>query len=343
MAQSGLHVGVAGVGRIGAFHAATLRTLASVGRLTIADTDAGRAAELARRVGATTATSVEALLDSGVDAVVVAVPTPAHAPLLGAIAAAGLPAFCENPVALELGLLDAVTEEVERAGTLVQVGFQRRFDLGYVAARDAVARGAVGELLVLRGATHDPSPPAESYIAASGGIFRDLHIHDFDAIRFVTGREIVEVYATGSVRETRWFANHGDVDAAAVVLRLDDGTPAVLTGTRHDPLGYDVRLEVFGTGDSVVVGVDARTPLRSVEPGARPVRDGYRDFLDRFSGAYRAELEAFVATVRDDGPSLCPLPEARAALAVALAADCSRAERRPVSIAEVTGAHALAR
>jgi myo-inositol 2-dehydrogenase / D-chiro-inositol 1-dehydrogenase len=343
MAQSGLHVGVAGVGRIGAFHAATLRTLPSVGRLTIADTDAGRAAGLARDLDATTAPSVEALLDSGVEAVVIAVPTPAHAPLVRAVAAAGLPAFCEKPVALDLDPLDAVTEDVERAGTLVQVGFQRRFDPGYVSARDAVAVGAVGDLLVLRGATHDPSPPPESYIAASGGIFRDLHIHDFDAIRFVTGREIVEVYAAGAVRETPWFAHHGDVDAAAAVLRLDDGTPAVLTGTRRDPLGYDVRLEVFGTEDSVAVGVDERTPLRSVEPGERPVRDGYHDFLDRFAAAYRSELEAFVATVRDGGPSLCPLAEARAALAVALAADRSRAERRPVSIEEVTSAQALAR
>jgi myo-inositol 2-dehydrogenase/D-chiro-inositol 1-dehydrogenase len=343
MAQSGLHVGVAGVGRIGAFHAATLRSLPSVGRLTIADADDRRAADVAADLEATTAPSVDALLDSGVDALVVAAPTPAHAPLLKAAVAAGLPAFCEKPVALELDPLDTVREEVERAGTLVQVGFQRRFDRGYVSARNAVSRGAVGDLLVLRGATHDPSPPPESYIAASGGIFRDLHIHDFDAIRFVTGREIVEVYAAGAVRETQWFADYGDVDAAAVVLRLDDGTPAVLTGTRRDPLGYDVRLEVFGTADSVAVGLDGRTPLRSVEPGERPVHDGYRDFLDRFAAAYRSELEAFVATVRDGGSSLCPLAEARAALAVALAADRSRAERRPVSIEEVTSAHALAR
>jgi myo-inositol 2-dehydrogenase / D-chiro-inositol 1-dehydrogenase len=343
MAQSGLHVGVVGVGRIGAFHAATLRTLPAVSRLTVADTDAARAAELARELDAETAPSVEALLDSGLDAVAVAAPTPAHAPLLKAIAAAGLPAFCEKPVALELEPLDSVIEEVERAGTLVQIGFQRRFDRGYLSARDAVSRGGVGDLLVLRGATHDPSPPSEAYIAASGGIFRDLHIHDFDAIRFVTGREIIDVYAAGAVRETRWFADHGDVDAAAVLLRLEDGTPAVLTGTRRDPLGYDVRLEVFGTEDSVAVGVDRRTPLRSVEAGESPVPDGYHDFLDRFSAAYRSELEAFIATVRDGGPSLCPLTEARAALAVALAADRSRAERRPVSIEEVTSAHALAR
>jgi len=133
-----------------------------------------------------------------------------------------------------------------------------------------VATGAIGNLLVLRAATHDPSPPAEAYIAESGGIYRDLHIHDFDAIRFVTGDEIVEIYAAGAVRETPWFERHDDFDSAAAVLRLSGGALAVLTGTRHDPLGYDVRLEVFGTSDSIVAGSDARTPLRSVEPDRRP-------------------------------------------------------------------------
>jgi myo-inositol 2-dehydrogenase/D-chiro-inositol 1-dehydrogenase len=187
----------------------------------------------------------------------------------------------------------------------------------------------------MRAATHDPSPPAEDYIAASGGIFRDLHIHDFDAVRFVSGQEIVEVYADGAALETDWFAEHGDVDTAAAVLRLADGALVLVSGTRHDPLGYDVRLEVFGTGDSIAVGLDGRTPLRSVEPGAPARGPGYRDFMDRFEAAYREELAAFVATVRDGGPSPCPLEEARAALGAALAADRSRAERRPVSVEEV--------
>src|SRR5581483_6032498 len=243
-------------------------------------------------------------------------------------AGAGLPAFCEKPVALELDTLDAVIAEVARAGILVQVGFQRRFDDGYRAAREAVASGAAGTLLALRAATHDPRPPDEGFIAGSGGIFPDLHIHDFDAVRFVTGEEIVEVYAAGAVRATPWFAAHGDVDAAAAVLMLESGALVALTGARHDALGYDVRLEVFGTADSLAVGLDARTPLHA--PGTTAAPGGYRDFLDRFEGAYRAELAAFVAAVREGGPSACTLADARAALAVAVAADRSRAERRPV-------------
>ena len=330
-----LHVGLIGVGRIGVFHAATLRSLDGVA-LTVTDVDAVRAAEIAREFDARTAQTPEALIEGGVDALVIATPTASHAPLLSLAATAGLPAFCEKPVALDLGTLDDVLRQVERAGTFVQIGFQRRFDEGYRAARAAVATGALGNLLVLRAATHDPVPPAQAYIAGSGGIFRDLHIHDFDALHFVTGQEIVEVYADGAVRETGWFADHEDVDAAVAVLRLSGGALAILSGTRHDPLGYDVRLEVFGTADSIVVGLDARSPLRSVEPGAaQPGPRCYGSFLERFEAAYRRELASFVESVRGRGESPCTLHDARAALCVALAADRSRHERRPIPIQEV--------
>ena len=331
-----VHVGRVGAGRIGAFHARTLRTLDRVDRLTVADAVPATARRVAAEIGADAAESAEALVDAGVDALVIATPTPAHAPLVELAAAAGLPAFCEKPVALELQALDRVIATVDDAGILVQVGFQRRFDAGYRRAREAVAGGDLGTLLVLRAATHDPAPPAEEYIARSGGIFRDLHIHDLDAIRFVTGLEIEEVYADGSVCETPWFEQHGDVDAAAALLRLEGGVLGVLTGTRRDPLGYDVRLELFGTRDSLAVGLDERTPLRSAEPGAAPAGGhGYRDFLDRFGPAYRAELAAFVETVREGGPSRCSLGEARAALRAALAADRSRTDRRPVRTGEI--------
>ena len=255
-----MHIGVVGAGRIGAFHARTLASLPEVGRVTIADVEPSRG----------DVATADELIAAGVEALVIATPTIAHAPLLRLAAAAGLPAFCEKPVALELDVLDSVIAEVARAGILVQVGFQRRFDDEYLAARDAVAAGAIGTLLVLRAATHDPAPPSEAYIAGSGGIFRDLHIHDLDAIRFVTGQEIVEVYAAGAVRETAWFAAYGDVDAAAAVLTLEGGALAVITGTRHDPLGYDVRLEVLGTADSLAIGLAGRVPLHP--PGTPAVR-----------------------------------------------------------------------
>jgi myo-inositol 2-dehydrogenase / D-chiro-inositol 1-dehydrogenase len=337
-----LHVGVIGVGRIGAFHVETLLNLEGVGGLTLADADAARARDVANGLGAEAAETPEALVESGVDALVIATPTPAHVPMLRLAAAAGLPAFCEKPVALDLTTLDNVAAEVERAGILVQIGFQRRFDTGYRTAHEAVASGALGNLLAVRAATHDPAPPDEQYIATSGGIFHDLHIHDFDALRYVTGEEIAEVYADGAVRETPWLERHGDVDTAVAVLRLSGGALCILSGTRHDPRGYDVRLEAFGIRDSIAVGVDARSPIRSVEPGAtQPTEPGYRNFLERFEGAYRAELAAFADAARDGGESACTLDDARAALVVAIAAQRSRDERRPISTKEVTSAEAV--
>lgn len=334
-----LEVGVVGLGRIGRHHVETLLGLDGVS-VSVTDADQERTRRVADDLGVRAVATPEALLESGVDALVIATSTPSHAPLLQLAAASAAAAFCEKPVALDLATFDRVREAVDRAGIVVQVGFQRRFDPGYRAARDAVARGGVGRILVMRAATHDPVPPPADYIAASGGIFCDLHIHDFDAIRFVSGEEITEVYADGAALDAPWANELDDVDVAAAILRLSGGGLVLVSGTRRDPLGYDVRLEVFGTGDSVVVGQDARSPIRSVEPEAKPPGAAYRDFWDRFEPAYRSELAAFVETVRTGAPSPCPLEEARSALAIALAAELSRTERRPVSIEEVEPAQA---
>jgi myo-inositol 2-dehydrogenase/D-chiro-inositol 1-dehydrogenase len=330
-----LEVGVVGLGRIGTHHVQTLMGIDGVS-VSVADAEPERAGRVAEELGVRALATPEALLEAGVDALVIATSTPGHAPLLELAAAATVAAFCEKPVALDLETLDRVRDAVDRAGIVVQVGFQRRFDAGYVAARDAVADGRIGRILAMRAATHDPAPPPAEYIAASGGIYSDLHIHDFDAVRFVSGQEITEVYADGAALDASWADELDDVDVATAILHLSGGGLVILSGTRRDPLGYDVRLEVFGTGDSIVVGDDGRSPIRSVEPGA-PQRDGppYRDFWDRFEPAYRLELAAFVETVRRGSPNACPLPEARAALAVALAAERSRRERRPVAIEEV--------
>jgi myo-inositol 2-dehydrogenase/D-chiro-inositol 1-dehydrogenase len=329
-----LALGVVGLGRIGTHHVQTLLGLDGVS-VSVTDADPQRARRVADELGVRAFATPEELLESGVDALVIATSTPSHVPLLQLAAASAAAAFCEKPVALDLPTMDLVRDEVAKAGIVVQVGFQRRFDAGYQAAHEAVAAGDVGRILVMRAATHDPVSPPADYIAASGGIFSDLHIHDFDAVRFVSGEEITEVYADGAALDAPWVNELDDVDVAAAILQLSGGGLVLVSGTRRDPLGYDVRLEVFGTGDSIVVGQDTRSPIRSVEPDAKPRRgSAYRDFWDRFAPAYRNELAGFVETVRTGAPSPCSLEEARAALTVALAAERSRAERRPVSIAE---------
>ena len=329
-----MHVGLIGTGRIGALHARTLRESELVSQLTIVDADARRAAAVARELSAAQAESPQALLALGVDALVIAAATPAHAELLHLAADASVPAFCEKPIALDLASTDEVIRHIQRTQTMVQIGFQRRFDVGYRAAREAHRAGALGEVRVVHLVTHDPAPPSDEYVAASGGIWRDLAIHDFDIGAWVLDSRITEVFATGQAHG-RVFADNHDVDAACAVLRFENGAVGSLSATRNDARGYDVRMEIFGLRDSVAVGWDGRTPLRSIEPGVEaPTLSGYRDFIDRFQPAYRAELDAFLAAVRDRTESACTVTEARDALVVALAADCSLRERRPVRVDE---------
>ena len=330
-----MKVGLLGAGRIGVLHAGLLSGDARVEEILVGDADPRRAEKVAGEVGGE-ARGIEDILDSGPDAVVIAAATPAHAPLILASVEAGIPAFCEKPIALGYEDTLEVVEAVESSGAVLQIGFQRRFDAGYAEARRLVESGALGTIYSVRLATHDPEPPPEEYIAASGGIFRDLHIHDFDVLRWLTGKEVAEVYATGAVLGFDFFADHGDVDTSAALITLQDGTIAVLTGGRHDPLGYDVRAELFGSRDSVAVGVDGRTPLRSVEPGVKATeQSAYPNFQERFLDAYRAELEYFLSLARGEAENPCTARDALEALKVAMAADLSLAEHRPVAISEV--------
>ena len=199
-----------------------------------------------------------------------------------------------------------------------------------------MASGELGWLHTVRATTLDPGPPPPAYVAVSGGIFRDCSVHDFDAIRWVTGREVVEVYAAGGNRGDASFAEVGDVDTAAVTLTLDDGTLALISNTRYNPRGYDVRLELHGSADSIAVGLDARLPLRSVEPGVTfPAGQPYDSFMARLAPAFRAELAAFTEVVAGTRPSPCTVADAMEAGWIAEAATTSRLEHRPVRLDEV--------
>jgi myo-inositol 2-dehydrogenase / D-chiro-inositol 1-dehydrogenase len=331
-----MRVGVIGVGRMGQTHATTLGTIEDVDQVLLTDVDPDRAEKVAADVGARTVATVEELLAS-VDAIVISAASSAHADLIHASADAGFPTFCEKPITLDLDTTSDVVEHVRRSGIALQMGFQRRFDAGFRAAHDLVVDGSLGVLYVLRMAGHDPAPPHEEYIPASGGIFRDFSVHDFDALRFVTGQETVEVFADGAVLNFPQFEKYGDVDTAVATLRLSGGTFGILSVTRHDPLGYDIRMELLGSGDSVAVGWDPRLPLRSVEPGMPPApSDAYENFQQRFADAYRAEMAAFVEVAAGRAESPCTAEDALEAMRVAVACDRSRAEHRPVLVEEVS-------
>jgi myo-inositol 2-dehydrogenase/D-chiro-inositol 1-dehydrogenase len=274
----------------------------------------------------------------GVDAVVITAATSAHAELIGRAARSGLPVFCEKPIALDLPGTLAALAEVDAAGTVLQMGFQRRFDVGYTVAREAVRSGRLGRLHTVRAMTSDQSPPPAGYLPLSGGLYRDCLIHDFDMLRWVTGREVVQVYATGSDAGPSMFREAGDIDTGAAVLTFDDGMLATATATRMNGAGYDVRMELSGELDQITVGLDDRTPIASTEPAGPPPADKpWTGFLERFGPAYEAELAAFVEVIRGERANPCDGGEALEALRIAEACELSRRERRPVSPAEIPG------
>ncbi|MFC3572139.1 Gfo/Idh/MocA family oxidoreductase [Streptomyces yaanensis] len=331
-----MRIGILGLGRIGAFHAATLAGLDAVESLVVTDPVAAAAASAAERFGATAVDSPQALLAAGVDGVVIAAATDAHPALILAAVDAGVPVFCEKPVAKTVEESLTVLRAVRDSGIEVHIGYNRRFDAGCVAARKAVLADELGKLHTVRSTTLDPAPPPEAYIAVSGGIFRDCSVHDFDIVRWVTGREVTEVYAAGGNRGAAYIAAAGDVDTASAVLTLDDGTLAVVSNSRHNARGYDVRLELHGMKDSIAVGLEDKLPLRSVEPGATfPAGAPHHFFMDRFADAYRAELTAFTEVVAGRIPSPCTVADAIEASWIAEACTRSLAEHRPVRMDEV--------
>ncbi|MBA3779603.1 MAG: Gfo/Idh/MocA family oxidoreductase [Chloroflexi bacterium] len=324
-----------GAGRIGQLHARTLAADPHTSELVVADADAERARVLADKVGARHAAVDEAL--GTADALVIAAATDAHAQLVRRGLERRVPTFCEKPLARELDETLELVSLVEDSGVPLQVGFQRRFDAGYAEARRLVASGELGVLYCVRLASHDPEPPHEAYIPTSGGLFRDLSIHDFDIIRWLTGAEVEEVYADGAVRNFEVFARYDDIDTAVATLRMSDGSLAVLTAARHDPPGCDVRAELFGSRDSISVGLGPRTPLRSVDPGVDlPPGPAWTNFLVRFEDAYRAELSAFLRVAQGELPSPCTARDGLQAMRTAVAATRSFRDHRPVKVAEVS-------
>jgi myo-inositol 2-dehydrogenase/D-chiro-inositol 1-dehydrogenase len=331
-----MRLGLIGLGRIGSFHADTLSQLPAVDSLVVTDVVPAATRAVAERVGADVADSPASLFAGGVDAIVIAAATDAHTELIRAGVEAGVPVFCEKPLSGDLAEAVAIARHVTDSGTPVQVGYPRRFDPAFSAARSAVESGELGWVHTVRSTTLDPSPAPRAYIETSGGIFRDCSVHDFDTVRWVTGREVVEVYATGSARGADFFAELGDVATAATLLTFDDGATAVVSNTRYNPRGYDVRLELHGTEDSVAAGWSDATPLRNLEPGATwPAGPPATFFMDRLTAAFRAELQAFTDVVAGERSSPCTVEDALAVAYIAEAATLSLREHRPVRVDEV--------
>lgn len=331
-----MRVAVFGAGRIGAVHAENLATTGRADELLVIDEDLQRAAEVAQRVGAI-AVAPEAAWASELDAVVIATPTRTHAELVDRCIDRGLPVFCEKPLADDYADTVALVARVEQTGTRLQVGFMRRFDPPHAELRRLIRDGALGTVYAIRIASHDHDPAPESYIATSGGIFRDLLIHDFDALRWIAGQEVRSVYAAGAIRRFDYVGKYGDVDTAALVMVMEDGTLVSVSGGRENGRGEDNRVEVVGSADCVALGVGPQTPIRSLEPDADESDvEPYMDNFGRYTEAYRAELEHFLSLAVGEADDVSTARDGLAAVTIAVAAEMSVSQGRTVELSEVT-------
>ena len=336
--QDRIRIAVIGTGRIGKLHAEHLATrIPGVQLAAVADIDLAAAQETAARFNAPVAVADyrQLLDDKTIHAVIIASATDTHTGITQQTAAAGKHIFCEKPIDFDLRRIDATLAAVQKAGVKFQVGFNRRFDPDFRRVREMVAIGKIGAPHLLRITSRDPAPPPLEYVKVSGGIFLDMTIHDFDMARYLMGSEVTEVYAAGAVLVDPAIGEAGDLDTAVTTLRFDTGAIGTIDNSRRAVYGYDQRVEVFGPGGVVVVSNN--TPDTHVYSDAEGVHSALPlyFFLERYTESYIAELQAFVACIRDDTPPPVTGLDGRIPVVMGLAAQKSYRENRPVRLDEI--------
>jgi myo-inositol 2-dehydrogenase/D-chiro-inositol 1-dehydrogenase len=324
-----MKIAVIGSGRMGAIRVEDL--LGDGAEVTIFNRRDLAAEELSKKLGCTAGKYTQ-IYSQTFDGYVVATATNAHVEILNSLLPLGKPILCEKPISLTVEETDQVIAAADKYGTQIQVGFQRRFDPPISKAAKMVSNGDVGTLYTLHMYAHDHQPSTLEFLEGSGSIYRDLHVHDFDLIRWITQSEIAKVYATQAVREHQQYSKFGDADVSLISLTTTSGVQVAITGTRHDPVGHDVRLEIFGSKDSLAIGLNKKTPIHDIEGEINfaPVR--YKGFIERFREAFAKESQAFHKLTKGEISNPCPPKSAREALRVAIACEESIRTGQPVSL-----------
>ena len=328
-----MDVAVFGAGRMGKVHAGNVRRHPAARVKYVIDVMESAAQAVAASVGAQVGTLETVLADKDVKAVVITSPTATHLPLSVACARAGKAIFCEKPIDLALDRVVECVAEVERTGVPFQLGFQRRFDPTFRALHDAVASGAIGDVEIVKVTSRDPYPPPRGYVATSGGIFRDMMIHDFDVARWFLGEEPVEVFAWGSCLVSPMFAELSDADTAMAMLKTASGRMCHIENSRRAVYGYDQRIEVFGSKGMLQAGNRTATSTELWnETGI--VRDKILPFFpERYVEAYAAEIAAFLDAVTQGKAPEVGAVAGQKSLVLADAATRSFQSGQPVKIA----------
>ncbi len=329
-----LNFGLFGAGRIGRMHARNLAANPRVRLVSIYDVAAAAASAAAAESGASAVDSAQAILgDSSIDAVLIASATDTHCDLIEQSVRAGKAVLCEKPIHLDLNRVNACREAIAGSGVPIQIGFNRRFDAGHLALQRAVRCGEIGTLEKLILTSRDPAPPGLDYITVSGGLFRDMMIHDFDLARFILGGEFVEVAAMGSVLVDARIGAAGDVDTAMVAMKAASGALCHINCSRRCAYGYDQRVEAFGAKGMLVSANPTPTHVErwsGSTTAARPPLHHF--FIERYAGAYAAEVNAFVEAVEQGRQPSPTFEDGRRALILAEAAGESARTGRVVSV-----------
>lgn len=333
MTEKPLRFGLIGTGRIGQVHAASIAADPNAVLTWVADPFVDGARTVAATYGGTATADADEVFASGeVDAVLIASPTSTHVDLIAQAVDAGIPVLCEKPIDLDISRVDALRPRIASAGVPVALGFNRRFDPAFASARARVAAGEIGALEQLTIISRDPSAPPASYIGVSGGIFRDMTIHDFDMARFFLP-EIVEVSAVGTTTFDAGAREHGDFDTAVTTLRAASGAIVTIVNSRHSAVGYDQRIEAFG-GTGMLQVANAPTSLVSLSTAdaveAKPPYENF--FLERYAVAYAAELAEFIKLARGEASTSPTFEDGRAALVLADAAQKAATDRVVVAV-----------
>jgi myo-inositol 2-dehydrogenase/D-chiro-inositol 1-dehydrogenase len=325
-----MRIAVIGAGRMGA-----LRTedLVKVGaEVTVFNRTLAGAKTLAEKFNSQHG-EISDIQKSKFDAYVVATATDSHIDLLADLIPLGKPILCEKPISLTVEDTDSVIADCKKFGTQIQVGFQRRFDPPINKAAKLIAGGQAGTLYAMHMYAHDHLPSTLEFLEGSGSIYRDLHVHDFDLIRWITQSEISKVYATQAVREHKQYAKYDDADVSLISLTTASGVQVAITGTRHNPVGHDVRIEIFGSKDSISVGLNPKTPIHDIDGQLNFADIRYKSFIERFREAFAAETAAFHEFAQGKIVNPCPPESAREALRVAIACEESIKTGGAVTIA----------
>jgi myo-inositol 2-dehydrogenase / D-chiro-inositol 1-dehydrogenase len=321
-----------GAGRIGAIHAGNLAASGRARLKHIVDVHAPAADALAAKHGARVSDTATALADPEVGAVIIASSTDTHADLVVAAARAGKAIFCEKPIDLSLARVDACLTAVKKAGVPMLVGFNRRFDPSFAELHRRIGAGAIGRVEQVVITSRDPGPPPVAYIKVSGGLFRDMTIHDFDMARWMLGEEPVEVFAHGANLVDPAIGAAGDIDSAMVLLKTASGRMAHINNSRRASYGYDQRVEVFGSGGRLIAGNRTATTVELADGNAVSSDKPLHFFLERYADAYRIELNAFLDAVANGTPMPVGAEDGRQALVLADAAIESLRSGAPVRL-----------